>query len=536
MTIWPNSRVRHWVAASAVAFLFTGAFVTPTNAQQTQLEVLVEQIAGTNIYLHAGTDSGLAVHDTLLVLDEPGGAVIGALRVISATASRSVAEFVDEPFPLTRGTTLSLRLGTGVADLEPSPERPQFEEPAAARGAERDRGVQARNVPRVRGRLSLQFNALESTTRWQSNAEESLSRQFATPSLGFRLNVSDLPGGIEFNSNVRAAYRYTSNDLVQPAHSTRVYQLGVKKSFEKVPVQVQVGRFFNPYETYSGYWDGMLMHYGDRGLGVGFVAGFEPDHADEGVSTSLPKYTAFIDFNHVNDRAAYYSDVSLHRLMPGDGLAAQTFFGWSQRLTIAQTRLGTDVQVHRDPVGQSWSVTRLHADGSLNIAPRVSLLARYAFDRPENRFYMTELFSYERKRASLGVRYWNRGGNASVYVTSNKFNSGVASYSVSSAFGLTRTAIMGLGIHGAGTVWFRESARAIDVMAGVDRVFGQVQSRASYRLYRTSGMNATLLSHAVDASIVFPLAPRVYSTLTGRVQRGSNQTGSSVFVSIWTAF
>lgn len=529
MTILPDSRARHLLAAIALLLFLSGVCQTRASAQETPLGVLVEQIAGASIYLRAGTDDGISVDDTLLVVDDSGERTIGALIVIGATAGRSVVSFLDDPFPLTRGTMLSIRMGAGAAIAEPARETPSAEPGPQVPAA-------SQSYPQVSGRLSFQLNALESTTRWQSNEEVSVGRQFATPSMGLRLNVSDLPGGVEFTSNVRGSYRYSSDDLVQPVHSARVYQMGVEKSFKAVPVQFQIGRFYNRYESFSGYWDGVLLHYGDEGLGFGFAAGFDPDRGNEGLSSDMPKYTAFVDFNHVGDGVAYYSDLSFHQLLPRENLADQTSLGWSQRLTLRRTRLGTDIQVHRDPETNSWSMTRLHTNGSVPITSRVSLLARYAFDRPEYRFYSPGMFSYERQQASVGLRYWDRGGNASLHVTTNKFNEGDLSYSVSSSFGITRTPLMELGFHGAGSIWLMESTRVVDLSAGVDRAFGRVQSRASYRFYQTVGANSTLLSHMVDAGFVFPLGQRVYSTLNGRLQRGRNQTASSIFVSLWTSF
>jgi hypothetical protein len=532
MSILQDSRTRNLLTAFTLSLLLSVIGATRVSAQEPPLGVLVEQIAGTSIYLRAGTDDGISVNDTLLVLEDSGDRTIGALLVMSATTSRSVVSFLDDPFPLTRGTMLSIRMGAGAAIAAPPRETPSVEP-----GQQGRLPVTApRSYPQVSGRLSFQLNALESTTKWQSNEEVSVGRQFATPSMGLRLNVSDLPGGIEFTSNVRGSYRYSSDDLVQPAHSARVYQMGIEKSFEAIPVQFQVGRFYNRYESFSGYWDGVLLHYGNRGLGFGFAAGFDPDRANEGLSFDIPKYTAFVDFNHVGDGVAYYSDLSFHQLLPRDAIANQTSLGWSQRLTLRRTRLGTDVQVHRDPETNSWSMTRLHTNGAVPLTRRVSLLARYAFDRPDYRFYSPGLFSYERQQASVGLRYWDRGGNASLHVTTNKFNEGDLSYSVSSSFGLTRTPLMDLGFHAAGTIWLMESTRVVDLLAGVDRAFGRVQSRASYRFYQTVGANTTLLSHTVDAAFIFPLGQRVYSTLNGRLQRGRNQTASSIFVSLWTSF
>jgi hypothetical protein len=510
------------------ALISSAVAATPASAQDIRLEVMVDQIAGTSIYLRAGTADGIAQDDTLTVFNESGDQAVGALLVISATASRSVVSFLADPFPVTRGTLLRIRIGSSPSAAE------RAQEPGVDPVRTTESPPSA--YPQVRGRLSLQLNTLASTTSWSGNEDVSIDRRFTTPAIGLRFGVKDLPGGLELASNLRGTYRHSSNDLVQPAHSMRVYEASVRKSFERAPLQVQLGRFYNRYETYSGYWDGLLLRYGTRGLGAGVAVGYEPDRANEGVSTDLPKYTTFVDFNHVGDQVGYFTDISFHQQLPGNDVATETFFGWSQQLTMGRTRLGTNLQVHRDPGGNSWSVTRLHTNGSVPLTSRVSLLGRYAFDRPEYRFRFTQLFSFERRQAGVGFRYWGRGGNASLYVTTNRVNQGDLSYSVSSSFRVTRTQVLELGFHGAGTVWMLENTRVINLLAGIDRVFGRVQSRASYRLYRTVGANSTLLSHTVDAALVFPIGRRVFSTINARVQQGTNQTSNSLFVSLWTSF
>ncbi len=517
-------------ASLALVLVASGTCVTVTAAQQTQLEVLVEQIAGNSIYLRAGTTDGISVDDTLTVYDPETNRRIGSLLVTGATSSRAVVSFLADPFPLTRGTVLSIQIGS-------SPELEERVEEPAARTAQSDPVESApTSYPSASGRLYLQFNTLGSTTSWASNEDVSIARRFTTPSLGLRLRVKDLPGGFEFTSNVRGAYRHSTNDVVDPAHSMRVYQASFHKSFERVPVQVQFGRFYSRYEVYSGYWDGVLLRYGSKGFGAGVLAGFEPRRANEGISTDIPKYTAFVDFSHNGERVGYFSDLSVHRRNPGDGLLTETSLGWSQRLTVGRSRLGTDLQVHRDPDGNTLSLTRLHTNGSVPLTRRVSLLGRYAFDRPNYRFSSPQLFSYERWQAGLGIRYWDRGGSASVHVMTNRVNQGDYSYSVSSHFRVSRTRIMELGFHGAGTIWLLEDTRVVDLLAGIDRDIGRVQARASYRLYETVGTTSTFLTHTVDAGLVFPLGNRMFSTINARLQQGQNLSANSIFVNIWTSF
>jgi hypothetical protein len=499
-----------------------------THAQKNQLEVLVEQIAGASIYLRAGTDDGIAVNDTLGVLGASGERSVGALLVEGVTATRSSVSFLADPFPITRGTMLRLRVGS-------MPESDE-EDPAPRDVPAGTSTPSPREGPTVSGRVSAQFNTLGSTTSWASNEDVSLSRRFTSPAVLLRLGVRDLPGGFEFTSNLRGSYRHSPDDLIQPAHSMRVYQASVRKSFERVPLQVQIGRFYNRYENYSGYWDGMLMRYGSDGFGAGVVAGFEPRRANEGVTTDIPKYTAFVDMSRVGERVGYYSDISFHRHVPRNDLPTQTSVGWSQHLTSRRTRLGTDVQVHRDPENNTWALSRLHANGSIPISRTMSVLGRFAFDKPNYLYQTFSLFSYERQQARVGLRYWDRGGNASVHVAAIRVNRGDLSYSLSSSFSIVRTRFLELGFLGAGTIWVLEDQRVFSMVGGINRSFGHLQARGSYRFYKTVGVNSTLQSHTVDAALVFPLGDRIYSTLTARVQHGSNQSANSIFVSLWTSF
>jgi len=118
----------------------------------------------------------------------------------------------------------------------------------------------------------------------------------------------------------------------------------------------------------------------------------------------------------------------------------------------------------------------------------------------------------------------------------NRVNQGDYSYSVSSHFRVSRTRIMELGFHGAGTIWLLEDTRVVDLLAGIDRDIGRVQARASYRLYETVGTTSTFLTHTVDAGLVFPLGNRMFSTINARLQQGQNLSANSIFVNIWTSF
>jgi hypothetical protein len=95
--------------------------------------------------------------------------------------------------------------------------------------------------------------------------------------------AADLPGGISLNTNLRALYRYSDPEIIDPAWAVQVYQASITKSFTGAPVYLEAGRFINPYASLSGVWDGALIHVGGRGLGLGLAAGFEPERGDQSI-------------------------------------------------------------------------------------------------------------------------------------------------------------------------------------------------------------------------------------------------------------
>jgi hypothetical protein len=82
-------------------------------AQQARLSVVVEYVAGANLYLDAGADDGIHAADTLQVYGGPSGSHLGDFVVISSSSDRAVVTFADRPFPVTRGDALIVALDSG---------------------------------------------------------------------------------------------------------------------------------------------------------------------------------------------------------------------------------------------------------------------------------------------------------------------------------------------------------------------------------------------------------------------------------------
>ena len=516
-------RVHLPVCAGFVALLL--ALATPsTEAQDQGLRAVVEQIAGSDVYLSVGSEAGLAASDTVQVYRQEDGEYLGALRVVAVSATRSVVTFLDRPFPLTRGVVVQLRFTAAPTAAAA---------PAAAAPAARPT---ARSGPRVRGRFSLDFNGMQSITTWLSNVEERVERRFATPSMSLRLTATQLPGGFTFETTGRATYRYSDPEIVQPDLSVRVYQLSVAKEFDNAPIQFRLGRFYNPYELYSGYWDGALLRVGGRGFGVGVVGGFQPDRANEGPSTDLPKFTAFADYSLGRRAVRYTGDLSFHQVRPKGEFLDHTFAGWSQALRVGGFRLASDLQVDRDPELSEWKITRARVTGAIPLARGFTLNGRYSHDRPYFLFRTTDILPFARDQVGGGFDYF--GGNASFRadVAANRFDQGGWSMSYGGSFGFQRTGILGLGINAGGTYWTLDNSTALQAFGDVTRRFGRVDVRGSYQFYRTAWDPTTVVTHSGALSLTVPLGARVYAMLQGRTQQGANLVSNSIQFSLWTSF
>lgn len=509
-----------------LAALALGAIPGPAPAQETRVPVLVEQIAGVDIYLRLGTDQGVAAGDTLLVFPARAGAAIGRLVVVAVSTARSVTEFAGDPFPVTRGTTLYVTLPrTGLPPAvapEPvrAPARPSRQAP----------------TPSLHGRLTLAANAFESTARWDDGAPQEATRRFAEPTATLRAAASDLPGGWSVHTSLRAAYRYSSPELVSPRGAVAVYRASVVQGTPTSAFYAELGRFFNPFVTSGAAWDGLVLRVGGRGFGVGAAAGYEPDRGDQAFSTARPKYGAFVTWGAGRGPVRYGGDLSIHQARPRDSLPVHTYAGWSQYLRVRRLRLAHDLQVDRDQERDRWVVTRLNGSASLPLAPGLELRARVSRAEPFAFWRTDQLFPFRRDQGSLGLAFWSPRVNGSADVAAHRSSGGDWGWTYSGALGLPRTAVLGLGWSAAGSYWTQGPTSGLHLASGLSRSVGAAVWRAGYQYDRWDAGVTPVVTHAADLSLSFPLARRTYADLRGRVQRGANLTTQGLFLGLWTAF
>ena len=539
----------HPLLATAFVLAWAGAPVPALAQEEPEVRVLavVDYVAGNEVYLAAGTDHGLRVGDTLSVYDGEGdGAdLLGVFIIQSATERRSVAAFDGTPFTASRADLMYLGLPAGLAEARATELRREAEAAAgevdgAVEGPETQSEPTPQTEPRPpiqwNGRFSLDMDALQTTTRWGDSPEEEAKRTFSTPTFRFQARARDLPGGMRLGTSMRLSHRASPDDAVQPVTSLRFYQFDLEKSFETVPLEVHLGRFHNPFDDYSGYWDGLMVHYGEEGLGGGVALGFEPELWNEGVSTDRPKLSGFLDYNARGEGAEYSGALSFHTIRPRIDLPDRTYLGLSQRVRVGNAWIRQRLQVDRSNEGSEWTLTRLQLDASLPLSGGLSAHGGWRRWRGYYPVLPTDGAGPRQDRASVGLSYWAGGGGLSADVSLDRPEMGEESRTVSSSFYLRRTPLLGLGFSATASYWTRGEDSSLFLSPEVRREFGRVEVRGAYRLYDTSTEFGEIHHQSADAALTFPLGRGFSARFQGFVQWGADLTSNRVLASLWKSF
>lgn len=523
--------------------------VAKVQAQDALVPARVTYLAGQNVYLDAGRDAGIMPDDTLAVYRD--SALIGRLVVVSSIADRSVVTFAGEAFPVTLGTTLQLRPSALPLPGEPEPESdpvdPVLEiieaEPVYPhQGTPESVTERPRTKTRVAGRVMLSMNALQSTTQWQVNGGGEAQRIFLTPSLNVHLTVSDLPQNLRLRTRLRGDYRYSSGRPIDPAFSLRAYEILLEKDFSDF--SMQAGRFSNRYATGDGYWDGVLVHVGDRKMGIGTAVGFMPDRSNEGFSAEMPRYGGFAHAE-VGDRSSvsYEAEVAYNEIRPTNNLLNHRFASLSHRLYWQGITLRNDVQLDRDPLSGSWVASRLTVRGVWVPATGVTMHGRYRIRQPYSIYRTQAILSFRRDQvgagASLQLGPAFIGGDAAFnYVEDVQTGRKRDGQTVSGYVQVPRTGVWDLGLSTNGSHWSDDDGSSFFLTTGLTRAFGTARLRLHYQFYRTATANLTdpLVTNAVALHTTLPLGHGLYTSSQVRFQQSSTLSSASLYTSLWLAF
>lgn len=376
----------------AVTLLLVAGTAGPLLGQEARLAAeplpaRVVEVAGANAYLDTGPDTGLAPGDTLEVLGD--GRVKGSLLVVGTSPRRIVVEYAGEPFPLTRGDRLLVRVRPGSGppanaptatpeagragpDSTARPSRPSLlEEPARAAGRRDAAG------PRITGRLITGNDFLTSPAAGSAGSSSS-NVSFADA----RLTVSGLPGGIRLRLDARGERLELSPLEVAGADSRlRVRTAALERELPG-PLSVTLGRLRDPYDAYAAAYDGVGLELGGA-LSAGLLAGYEPAGIEGGLSSEHPKVSLFGRFQAGRGPRRLEGSASVRRFVGDtpDG-AASTTFTLRQSARAGAFALWGDALLEERGAGLGLSHLWLQGSAGVGGGARLRLgVRRYALAR-----------------------------------------------------------------------------------------------------------------------------------------------------------
>jgi hypothetical protein len=299
------------------------------------VRVSIDYLAGENLYISAGSAQGLFAQDTVNAFAETGNTMLGRLVIVNSTKARAVAAYVGAAFPVARGAVLMLEIPQAAfARMQTAPAKDTTPPaPPLERSAEltSPRAAPAEELA-LHGRIGLDVDASQSTSQWGINPGDEDQHRFHNQVARLRMTLTGLPGGARLFTNLHAsnygAVGATGGDL-----ALRIYQASLEKEFTRLPLRLQLGRFYNPYESHSGFWDGGLVRVGGEALGAGVVVGYEPDNANETFSATRPKLSGFLDLHQHRGSIRYDGDLSWHRDQPQFSTNEREYFGITQRFS-----------------------------------------------------------------------------------------------------------------------------------------------------------------------------------------------------------
>ncbi|MEP0548958.1 MAG: hypothetical protein ABJF88_18635 [Rhodothermales bacterium] len=525
--------------------LFTFLALLPWTSVQAQdearIDVRVEHIAGENAYLDAGTERGIAADDTLDVWR--GDVQLGRLRVVSATVTRAVVTFAGEPFPITRGQSLTVVRTAVTTPAEPvlvgEPDAPApadrtsiFDQPTAPLPS----STRAEPI-RLTGRLQVGTSALWSSTSPLVGDGAATTRSFATPFVGLRGRVTGLPGGLLVNLNGRASYRYRSDGNFDEPTDLRLYHASVEKRFSMV--QVEAGRFFNEHDRFSGYLDGARVHVGSAVAGVGITAGLEPDRADGIFASDLPKYTVYGHYRiSPKPLRVEVSAVAGQVLPQTEGLTSRTFAGGTARASGNGFSLSADVLVDRDPADDALALSRFLVRGSWSVLPRLRLRARYYHRRPYILFETIQVLRDASDRLGGGLSYTlggrTFGGTVLRADLSRSTRTGdEASLTYSGGVYVPRLPGLGVGLNATGSVWTRDGQQSLYALASVTRSLGRAYVSLGYQFQQTPLLTESLTTHGIEGTLQIPLMDNVSATVQVNGSFGETISNARLYTGLW---
>lgn len=515
-----------------LSLIFFAGAIAQAQAQQPPLRVVVEYVTASQIYLSAGQLQGLFASDTVTARRASGTRDSVRLAIASSSRTRSVAALLTNT-AVNRSEVLFIEVSAAALQRAAALRAPApvvadttSPQPVAAAPVRR-----SRNAPGINGRIGVELDAMQTEVRYGSGEDQAERRTYITPTVRLRLRTESLPGGLRLSTNLRATQ--LSGTSTNPAEvRVQLYQASLEGDIKAAGLHFQLGRFYNSYESHSGYWDGMLVRVGSNGVGAGIVAGYTPEHGNQTLSSASPKVSAFVDAHVRNGRFRYDVDLSAHQQSNIFLVSERQFAGLSQSIAFGRTYFTQRVQVGR--TNGQLELWQAQITANTVVAGPLSVNARYTTER--NDLYFGNAPDLGRRtRMSAGASLSGKAGfaNAEAGRIDNGFGGEASTASLN--FFLPRSLVFaGLGFSGNVT---RDSAYTSTYLAPyIERYSGGMRARIGATYYRTDFGASVFEQKGGDIALMLPLGRRTEVSWTAAATTGSSMRTARTSLALWRSF
>jgi hypothetical protein len=223
-------------------------------------------------------------------------------------------------------------------------------------------------------------------------------------------------------------------------------------------------------------------------------------------------------------------------MRPDDGTPDHTFAGLSQRVRFKRFSLSQNLQVDRNPESNRWVVTRAQARASLPIAGRGDFHAGYTLRQPYQFGRSIDVIPFRRDHVTAGLTLWVGRSTFNADVATAEQDGRARYYNFSSSLTLPTSGVLGLDLMVAGSYWTEAANRGLLLAPTLGRSIGGMRTRITYQFYQSQSEQATIVSHAADLSLSFPLASQIRSTVRARISVGDKLSSTGLYTSLWVPF
>ncbi|HEY0671919.1 MAG TPA: hypothetical protein VGD27_06620 [Longimicrobiales bacterium] len=504
------------------------------HAQQVRVRVTVDYVTAGSVYLSAGESQGLFAADTVQAQRDTTAAGSTRLLIVNSSRARAVATVLDSSYRVTRGDVLFLTLPSAALQRLSQASAPAA--PAVVPAPAVLAPVQPATPPtgrhaRLSGRVGLELSALHAWTQYGTGENQVTENTYLNPTFRLRLNVDDLPGGVRFTSNLRAAY-FGGSSARPSSTSIQLYQASAETGAGQ-GVHVRLGRFYNSYESHSGYWDGALLRVGSPHIGGGVVVGYAPQFGNQQLSTTAPKVSAFVD-GHVRSRNWRYDiDVGAHRQEHPLLDQQREFIGVTQVIGLGRSYFTQRVQAGRVD-GGDIHLWQGQVSARIAVAGPFSVNARYSTERNDV-FFAVPGIAGQRARWSAGAMLSGRTGF--VNVEGGAYSSATDTHgTIASAQFYLPSALRVVALGFSGSTSQDETARTTFAAPYFERVQGRLRARLGGSYYRTDYGSARFEQKGADVTLALPLGRRSELSMTAAGSTGGNVRTARTIITLWQSF